>query len=368
MMLRLCLACLLLGWDVAWAEEAAPNTTLEALPRTASLPSDTPEKVKLGRLLFFDPLLSATQDVACATCHHPQHGWADGRPTPLGVHAEGLGPQRRLVRDALFLPLTRNTPTVLNSAFNGIESGKTFDPARSPMFWDSRVLGLENQALAPLRTREEMRGEACADADALSAMVERLKTVPEYRRLFGQEINASRMAEAIAAYERKLIAADSPFDRFMRGDKSALTAEQQHGMRVFQKAGCALCHNGPMFSDYKLHNIGLTDSSTNRQEFRTPTLRNLRHTAPYMHHGGSTTLDEVLLFYDRLMDQAAETLEGGDADTLPPLDPLLRQMNMLPEDHAPIAAFLEALNDDSYDRSVPEHVPSGLPVPGGKAR
>ena len=342
---------------------------IEALPLSAALPSDTAEKVALGRLLFFDPILSATQDVACATCHHPAHGWADGRPTPLGVHAEGLGPQRMLVRNAAFLPLTRNTPTVLNAAFNGIESGKAFDPAKSPMFWDSRVQGLENQALAPLRTREEMRGDTCADADALPAMVARLKAVPEYRKRFGpEEITASRVAQAIAAYERTLIAADSPFDRFMRGDKAAMTAEQQRGMQVFQKAGCALCHNGPMFSDYKLHNIGLTDSSTNRQEFRTPTLRNLRHTAPYMHHGGSTTLDEVLLFYDRLMDQAAETLEGGDTGTLPPLDPLLRQMNMLPEDHAPIAAFLEALNDDSYDRSVPETVPSGLSPAGVKDR
>lgn len=367
MRMPLYLASLLLGLGMSMAEEAVkmPNVKLEALPLSAAQPGDTAEKVELGRLLFFDPILSATREVACATCHHPQLGWADGRPTPLGVNGVGLGTRRKLVRNATFLPMTRNTPTVLNAAFNGIESGKGYDAAKAPMFWDNRVEGgLEAQALHPIRSREEMRGDACEEVQAVAAMVERLKGVPEYERLFVDEITSAGVAEALAAYERTLTTPNTPFDRFMRGEKTAMTEEQQRGMRVFEKAGCVLCHNGPMFSDYKLHNIGLTDPATNRHEFRTPTLRNLRHTAPYMHHGGSTTVDEVLLFYDRLMDQAAETLEGGDESTLPPLDPLLRQMNMLPEDHAPIAAFLEALNDDGYDRTVPERVPSGLPVAG----
>ncbi len=346
------------------AAEPLPDTRIEALPRRAALPSDTPAKIALGRLLFFDPILSATRDVACATCHHPQHGWADGRATPLGVGALGIGPKRVLVKGAGVAAMTRNTPTVLNTAFNGIESGKPHDPAQAPMFWDNRVRSLESQALAPVRNREEMRGDVCTEAEAVPAMVARLKAIPEYQKLFKTEITAGRVAESIAAYERTLLTPDSPFDRFMRGDKSAMTPAQQHGMEIFQKAGCALCHNGPMLSDFKLHAIGLTDSTTSRREFRTPSLRNLKYTAPYMHHGGTPTLDDVLLFYDRLMDQAAETLEGGDDSTLPPLDPLLRRMNMLPEDHAPLSAFLDALNSDSYDQSVPERVPSGLPVAG----
>ncbi len=344
------------------AADPLPNTQIEALPLTAALPGDTPAKIALGRLLFFDPILSATRNVACATCHHPQHGWADGRTTPLGVHASGIGPERKLVQGAEFVPLTRNTPTILNTAFNGMESGKPFDPAKSPMFWDNRARSLEAQALIPIRQSAEMRGEVCSEADAIHSMVQRLKNIPEYVTLFQSEITAEKVTQALAAYERTLIVTDTPFDRFMRGDKTAMTAEQQQGMAAFQRAGCALCHNGPMLSDFKLHAIGLTDSATSRTEFRTPSLRNLKHTAPYMHHGGSTTLDEVLLFYDRLMDQAAETLEGGDASTLPPLDPLLRQMNMLPEDHAPIKAFLETLNSDNYDKAVPERVPS---QPGG---
>lgn len=347
-----------------WAADPLPDTRLAALPRSAAFPTDTPEQITLGRLLFFDPILSATRTVACATCHHPQHGWADARPTPLGVHASGIGPERMLVTGAEFLPLRRNTPTILNVAFNGITVGQPFDPAQSPMFWDNRVQSLEAQALAPIRSREEMRGDACSEAEAVPSMIARLRAIPKYVQLFQTDITPARVTAALAAYQRTLITPDTPFDRYMRGDKTALTPAQQHGLDVFQKAKCTLCHHGPMLSDYRLHAIGLSDTTTNRHEFRTPTLRNLRHTAPYMHHGGTLTLDEVLLFYDRLMDQAAETLEGGDDSTLPPLDPLLRQMNMLPEDHAPIAAFLETLNADDYDQTLPARVPSGLPVAG----
>lgn len=348
----------------AQAAELLPNTRIDALPTSASLPSDTRESVHLGRLLFFDPILSATRDVACATCHHPIHGWADGRATPLGVHSSGIGPERRLVKGAEIPPLRRNTPTILNAALNGLESGKPYDPRQAPMFWDSQVKSLEEQVLHPIRSREEMRGDTCSEAQAIPAMIQRLRAIPEYVRLFKGDITPERVTQAIAAYERTLITPNTPFDRFMRGDTTAMSPAQQHGMEVFQKAGCTLCHNGPMLSDFKLHAIGLTDANTSRQEFRTPSLRNLKHTAPYMHDGSIATQDEALLFYDRLMDQAAETLEGGDSSTLPPLDPLLRHMNMLPEDHAPIAAFLDALNSDDYDKDMPEHVPSGLPIAG----
>ena len=357
------IACLIAAPVCSLAEEALPDARIGALPRSASLATDSEEKVALGRLLFFDPILSTTREVACATCHHSKYGWADARPTPLGVHATGLGPERKLVKSAAFSPLTRNTPTILNAAFNGIEFGKPFDPKQSPMFWDNRVRSLEIQALAPIRQREEMRGDVCREHEAVPALLERLRAIPEYVKHFSGQITAERVTDAIAAYERTLITPDSPFDRFMRGDKTAMSPAQQRGMEVFHKAGCSLCHNGPMLSDYKLHAIGLTDTTTPRTEFRTPTLRNLKHTAPYMHHGGHATLDEVLLFYDRLMDQAAETLEGGDTTSLPTLDPLLRKMNLLPEDAVPILTFLEALNSDDYDKSVPKSVPSGLPVP-----
>ena len=350
-------------WQSSPIDEPLPDTRLDALPRSSALPGDSAAKIELGRLLFFDPILSATKDVACATCHHPQFGWADGRATPLGVNAAGIGPARRLTGPSIGAALTRNTPTILNAAFNGLAIGKKHDPATAPMFWDNRVQSLEQQALVPIRSAAEMRGDACTEAQAVPAMLERLRAVPDYARRFEGTITEAKVSNAIASFERTLITADSPFDRFMRGDAKALTALQKQGLEAFQRAGCAFCHHGPMLSDFKLHALGLPDTTEKREAFRTPTLRNLRHTAPYMHHGAHATLDDVMLFYDRLMDHAAETLDGGDSATLPPLDPLLRHLNLRPEDTEPILAFLDALNDDSYDHSLPEQLPSGLPVP-----
>lgn len=370
------LAAVLAWGSGVWAGEVVvpEEMRLGALPRRAPEPADnptTPAKVALGRLLFFDPILSATQNVACATCHHPRFGWADGRATPLGVDGVGLGPGRVLSGVASAPPLRRNVPTLLNVGFNGLLAGRALDAKNAPMFWDARVQGLEAQAPHPIRSREEMRGDAWAESEAIAAAVARVRQIAEYRALFRgafslpeeSAVTADHLAKAIAAFERSLVAADSPFDRFMRGDKKPLTAAEERGMRVFQTAGCILCHGGPMFSDFKLHFIGVSDAGPDgRRELRTPTLRNLRHTAPYMHHGGQRTLEEVLSFYERLSDAVSETLDGGDAAAQPPLDPLLKQLDLNAEDFPDLAAFLEMLNDDGYDRSIPVKVPSGLPV------
>lgn len=350
--MRICVLVILLSAIGLMAQETLPDTRLAALPKSAALPQDTTEKVKLGRLLFFAPILSATRDVACATCHHPRFGWADGRATPLGVHATGLGPERKLLEKMDASTLTRNTPSILNAAFNGLRLDQAHDPLKAPMFWDNRVESLEAQVLVPIRSREEMRGDACTEAEAVPQMIERLRGVPDYVRLFGGEITAAKVAEAIAAFERTLITPETPFDRFMRGDRTAMSASQQRGMEAFQRAGCALCHGGPMLSDFKPHAIGLSGPP-----LRTPTLRNLRHTAPYLHDGSRRTLEDVMLFYDRLMDHAAETLDGGDKASLPPLDPLLSRLDLRPEDHEPVLDFLDALTSDDYDRSVPNGFP-----------
>jgi cytochrome c peroxidase len=207
-----------------------------------------------------------------------------------------------------------------------------------------------------------MRGDGCAEGDAVRQALDRVRSDEGYRRKFAEAfgvsvdrgVTAENLARAIAAFERTLIAPNSPFDRFQRGDASALNAEQQRGLRVFQTAGCIQCHGGPMFSDYKLHFIGVTDPTRDgRLEFRTPTLRNLRHTAPYMHNGSLRTLDDVLIFYEQLSDAVSETLDGGDAASHPPLDPLLKLLNLSPAEFPSLTAFLDSLNDDSYDRSTP---------------
>ena len=369
------IACIALAAEKSAEPIVPPEMRLEAIPSRTPEPRDnpaTPAKIALGRLLFFDPILSATKDVACATCHHPKFGWADGRAAPIGAGGIGVGPERKFREANTLQPLTRNAPTILNAAFNGLVAGTKLDPAASPMFWDARVQSLEAQALTPIRSRDEMRGDACAESEAIEQAIGRLRGVGEYRELFSAAfgesgdaaITAEHLAKALAAFERTLITADSAFDRFMRGDSSALNAEQQRGLRVFQNAGCIQCHGGPMLSDYKLHFIGVPDAPAGRREFRTPTLRNLKHTAPYMHNGSLRTLRDVLLFYEELMDAVGETLDGADDSARPRLDPLLRQMNVNADDFPALEAFLDALNDDAYDKTEPEKVPSGLPVGG----
>ena len=370
--------CLVIAatFTITAAEAPLPEgMRLQALPSQPPVPADnptSPTKVALGRLLFFDPILSATREVACATCHHPQYAWADGRATPIGVDGTGLGPARKFTAANPIPPLKRNTPTLLNVAFNGLVSDLPHDPARAPMFWDSRVSSLESQSLVPLKSREEMRGDACLEGEATDKAIERVNRINEYRQLFSaafgkpseSAVISKHLAQAIAAFERTLIAGDTPFDRFLRGDKSALGELQQRGLKVFQDAGCIQCHGGPMLSDFKPHFIGVSDGSVDgKREFRTPTLRNLKFTAPYMHNGSQRSLEEVMVFYEALSDAVSETLDGGDASTQPRLDPLLTHLNLVADDFPALEAFLDALNDDHYDRSVPDHVPSGLPVP-----
>jgi len=286
-----------------------------ALPLKADSPSDnpsTPEKVALGRLLFWDPVLSAANDVACATCHHPRFGYADGRDLPIGTGASGMGTERRFEGEGPVPFVRRNSPSVLNAAFNGLAVTGHYEPATAPMFWDTRVRSLETQALEPLKALDEMRGDVQGGDAAVAAAVRRVAAIAEYRDLFAgafgarAPVTATNMSRAIASFERSLVAADSPFDRYMRGDHSAMNATEVRGMQAFQDSGCANCHSGPMFSDFKTHVLGVRDntklatSDTGKDgtyAFRTPSLRNLASTGPYMHSGVARSLNDVVNFY-----------------------------------------------------------------------
>ena len=358
----------------ALTQAIPPEMRLGALPLFAPEPKSNPTtaaKIALGRLLFFDPILSSTKEVSCATCHHPRFGWTDGRATPIGVGGNGVGPARTFRGPASLPLIARNVPTILNVGFNGLVADAPADPATAPMFWDSRARSLEQQVFTPLTSQGEMRGGDCRENEAVAQAVLRVRAIGEYRERFrtafdhpaNAAVTAEQLAQAIAAFERSLVTPRSAFDRFLQGDASALDARQQRGLRLFQDAGCIHCHGGPMFSDFKLHFIGVSDSTpTGRREFRTPTLRNLRDTAPYMHNGSLRTLRDVLVFYDELAEAASETLDGGDTAAQPPLDPLLKQLNLNPEDFPALEAFLEALGHDPYDQTTPAKVPSGLPV------
>src|SRR5258708_19298524 len=248
---------------------AQSKSTLSALPPTPQAPKDnptTPAKVALGRLLFWDPLLSGPQDVACASCHHPQNGYAEDRDLSLGVTGIGLGKSRHQAPGSTIPIVKRNSPTVLNIAFSGSDQSGSYDPATAPMFWDMRVKSLEKQALEPLKANDEMRGTTYPEDEAVASVVAKLQANAEYRSLFAgafgseQPVNAENLGRAIAAFERTLLANNSPFDRYMRGDRSAMTEEQVSGMQRFERVGCIKCHNGPMFSDYKLHVMGVPDN------------------------------------------------------------------------------------------------------------
>jgi cytochrome c peroxidase len=362
------------------ADPAFADLRFAALPAAAKAPADnpgTPDKIALGRLLFWDPILSGRQDVACATCHHPRFGYAENRDLSIGVTGIGLGSWRHFQRDGVVPFVKRNSQTILNTAFNGISSGGAYTPSSAPMFWDVRAQGLEAQALEPIKTLEEMRGDAYAEAGAVAAVVARLNDNAGYRQLFARAfgsrgaITGDQLGKALAAFQRSLTANNAPFDRYMRGDASAMSDAQVRGMRRFERVGCINCHNGPMLSDYQLHVLGVpdnprlpvTDTGVDRRyAFRTASLRNLAHTAPYMHSGVFDSLRDVLEFYDDVSGRRGRVRNTHVSRD--ELDPLVRQLRD-PDDRAgDLIAFLGALSDDSFDRTIPPQVPSGL-APGG---
>ena len=357
------------------------------LPRVPLAPADnptTPERVALGRLLFWDPELSGSRDVACATCHHPDFGYAENRDLSIGVTGVGLGASRRFAEGTTIPFVKRNSPTVLNTAFNGIAEDGQYAPSLAPMFWDLRARSLETQALEPLKSLEEMRGTSYPEDQAVGVVVARLAAIEEYRTLFaaafGTEpaVTADNLGKALAAFQRSLSATNAPFDRYMRGERGAMSEAAVRGMDRFQRIGCVNCHKGPMFSDYKLHVLGVPDNRLLTQTdaggvdggyaFRTASLRNLRYTAPYMHSGVLEDLQDVLRFYNRVQRGGGNRPGARNTNvSRDQLDPLVRQLRGVGRGNGDLLAFLDALNDEAFDRTIPARVPSGLAV-GGNIR
>ncbi len=380
--LTLSLALLLVGCSDKKSEKTAgkqrgPLISFSALPKTVRSPKDNPateEKALLGKLLFYDPILSGNKDVACATCHHPNNGYAEFLDISIGVNGKGFGSKRgfNVPNDIPFVK--RNAHSVLNTAFNGIGVQNDYDPETAPMFWDDRAKSLEKQALEPIKALEEMRGRGFSETEILDEVIERLQAVPEYQKLFGEafpgeEISAENLAKAIAAFERTLLANNSRFDAYMRGDPEAISISEKEGFEQFKKVGCANCHNGPMFSDYKPHVLGVPENNklpapdggvSDTFAFRTPTLRNLRFTAPYMHNGSLKDLRQVLEFYEDI----SFGRERNPSVSKQHFDPFVRELQLSVKEMSQIISFLNTLNDADFDKEIPVSVPSGLPVGG----
>jgi cytochrome c peroxidase len=315
----------------------------------------TPARVDLGRLLYFDPVLSGANDVSCAHCHHPDLGLADNRALSMGKGGRGLG-RTREGGDVL----RRNAPTVWNAAYGHAQ------------FWDGRARDLEHQAEGPIQDAHEM----AQDADEL---VRELRAIPDYVALFEAAFDVKgeaavtfqRVTYAIAAFERTLISHDSAYDRYARGERSALSAAERRGLNVFRslETRCFECHNLPTFHnpDFKVIGVPGADGAapdTGRAElagagyehaFKVPTLRNVALTAPYMHNGRFATLSEVIDFYAR---------GGGAAHGFDPalLDDKIRPFEITDQEKSDLIAFLHALTDESKKPAIPASVPSGLPV------
>ncbi|MGP1990966.1 cytochrome-c peroxidase [Zobellia laminariae] len=353
-------------------------TTYTALPRTVKSPADnpaTPEKEALGKLLFYDPILSGNKDVACTTCHHPDNGYAEFLDISIGPNATGLGTRRKFNASNDIPFVKRNAQTIINSAYNGMDAFGNYEPSEATMFWDDRVKSLEKQALEPIKAFEEMRGHGFAEDSILQIVVDRLKDIPEYQKLFASAFNEPdavsviNLAKAIAAFERSLVTNNSRFDQYMRGDQEAILISEKEGFELFKSVGCVNCHNGPMFSDYKMHVLGTPINDKLEQPdagfkdtfaFRTPTLRNLRFTPPYMHNGSLSSLKKVLEFYEDI----ANGKERNEHVSVQKYDPFVRELDLSVKEMSQIISFLNTLNDTDFDKTIPERVPSGLAVGG----
>ena len=284
--------------SLALVSLAAAAYALDALPKSPPTPKDnptTPAKVELGKKLFFDPRLSSTGTVSCNSCHNVMEAGEDDRSVSVGVDGKKGG---------------RSAPTVWNAAFLSVQ------------FWDGRAKSLEEQAKGPMVNTVEMGMTDHA------SVIRRIAAIPGYKSEFAQvfggsdPVNIDNVAKAIAAYERTLVTPNSPFDRYQAGDKQALSAQAQRGMKLVSSLGCTTCHSGPVFagpalpegqgffmkfptipgSDYeKKYGLGddlgrytVTNADEDRNMWRVPQWRNIAVTAPYFHNGAVPTLDEAL--------------------------------------------------------------------------
>jgi len=281
-------------------------------------------RIALGRRLFFSPVLSDDRTVACASCHRPDHGFSSPEALPSGVHG----------RHAL-----RHPPSLYNRALGTLHS------------WDGRARSLREQVIMPIENPDEM-------GLPLEGALSRLRADSEWSQrfvaAFGSEgITRERLSDALASFVERLTLGDSPVDRFQAAhDRTALTVPERAGLWIYESKGrCWTCHSGPNFSDEQFHNTGVgvvgykpqpgrfavTGREEDRGRFRTPTLRGLAHTAPYMHDGSLGTLEEVVAFYRR----------GGHQNSH--RDHRLRLLDLTDEDAANLVAFLGALSRRARD-------------------
>ena len=311
----------------------AGSPTLKAwlLPKTPPYPKDnkpTKARIHLGKMIYFDPRLSKNGNMSCATCHNPGLGWSDAVGTAVGHNGKILG---------------RASPTVINTAYNSIQ------------MWDGRIKTLEQQALGPIASPDEMNSN-------VEAVVKFLKAIPGYRKAFekaypGQPINAKTLGDAVASFERIVTVTNTPFDKWVKGDKKAMSPAAIRGFKLFVgKARCDLCHMAPNFTDDGFHNIGIVSKVNkdgadmgrynikavriNKGAFKTPTLRNIALHAPYFHDGSAKTLLQVVEHYNN----------GGEGAEN--LSPNMHKLHLTMAEMKDLVAFMNALTSKTEPKLV----------------
>jgi cytochrome c peroxidase len=318
-LLVLALAAIALGADpMVPADTLPPDLVVDKVPDglgPRSVPKDSPltaARVALGRKLFFDPILSADNTVACASCHKPEQGFSEGKPR--GVRGQELA---------------RRAPSLFNRAYG------------SAFFWDGRAATLEEQALQPIANPQEL-------GSSVEAAIKKLQASDDYTKkfkvAFDDGVTPANLGKALASFERVLLRGDTKVDHFRRGEHDIMSAEERHGMWLFESRGrCWKCHTGLNFSDESYHNTGvswgkddlgrhaITKADGDRGKFKTPSLRGVSLTAPYMHDGSLKTLEEVLEFYNR----------GGNKNAH--LDVAVQPLNLTKDELADLLAFLKTL-------------------------
>lgn len=304
-------------------------------------PEDNPysaDKVELGRLLYFDKRVSSDNSVACASCHATEKAFTDGAPFSTGIGGQKGG---------------RSAPTVINRAYS------------TAQFWDGRAPTLEAQAIGPIANPIEMTSDKTAD-EAHEATAKRLRAIPGYvtrfEKVFGPgSLNIGTIAKAIATFERTVLSGNAPYDKYVEGNKTAMSESQVRGMKVFfNKAACDSCHIGFNFTDGSYENIGIgmdkpkpdlgrfevSKREEDKGAFKTPTLREIEHTGPYMHDGSLKTLEEVVEHYNK----------GGIKNQW--LDQRIKPLNLTDQDKKDLVAFLKSLSGEGWqDKIAPKEFP-----------
>jgi cytochrome c peroxidase len=297
-------------------------------------PEDNPhqeEKVELGKQLYFDKRLSKDNTISCASCHDPDKGWSNGEAFATGVRGQVGG---------------RSSPSIVNSAYSALQ------------FWDGRASQLEGQALGPISNPIEM-DMPIEDVIAKLNKIEGYKK--QFQAIYKTDVTAPGIAKALSAFERTILSGDAPYDRFKAGDTKAMSAQAQRGMKIFfGKANCSACHTGHSFSDFAFHNLGIgmdkdqpdlgrfvvTKIEGDKGAFKTPTLREIARTAPYMHDGRFKTLEDVVDYYNK----------GGHPN--PQLDEEIFELKLTKEDQADLVKFLkEGLSSETYPHVKPPKLP-----------